>query len=169
MCRRTAVRLSGELLAVARTRIVMRVAAGKAVAIGRTSRTVAARKLEAGQRVRVTVTRCRGKRRPAVAARIAVLPPPAPATVLELVADPTGMPRFDKTTLEAPAGRITLRLTNPSPMPHSIGIEGRAYGKVVQKGGVSTVTVTLKPGQYTYFCTVSGHRTAGMKGMLVVR
>jgi plastocyanin len=124
--------------------------------------------LAAAQRVRVQVAPCGRGKTGAIARRITVLPSVA-ATVLELAADPSGLPRFDKATLEAQAGRITLRLTNPSPIPHSIAIDGKAYGKVVGRNGVSSITVTLKRGRYTYFCTVSGHTSAGMKGTLIVR
>ena len=89
--------------------------------------------------------------------------------MLALRADAKGMPRFDKQTLEAPAGKVTIRLTNPSPLPHNIAIEGFGAGKVVANGGVSTATATLRPGTYTFFCAVPGHRTGGMKGTLVVR
>ena len=36
-------------------------------------------------------------------------------------------------------------------------------------GGVSTVSADLKPGKYTYFCTVPGHRAAGMVGTITVK
>jgi plastocyanin len=35
--------------------------------------------------------------------------------------------------------------------------------------GSTSVTVTLKPGTYTYFCQTSGHRAAGMWGTLTVK
>ena len=41
--------------------------------------------------------------------------------------------------------------------------------RVVTNGGTSTVTVTLKPGTYTFYCSVDGHEAAGMKGTLTVK
>lgn len=127
--------------------------------------------LEAGSRLRVQVGKCRTRRTPLIALRVAVSPPPAtlPPGTLQLKADATGMPKFDKQTLEAPAGKVTLRLVNPAPLPHNIGIEGVAVGKTVGKGGVSTVTAELEPGRYTFYCAVPGHAAAGMKGTLVVK
>jgi uncharacterized cupredoxin-like copper-binding protein len=57
-------------------------------------------------------------------------------------------------------------------LPHGIAIEGKGVdkdGNVVQPGGTSTVTVALKPGTYTYYCPVPGHRKAGMEGTLTVQ
>jgi uncharacterized cupredoxin-like copper-binding protein len=72
--------------------------------------------------------------------------------------------------LSAPAGRITIRVTNPSQLQHSIAlaVNGIAPGPVVGHGGVSAVTATLAPGTYTFYCTVPGHRQAGMTGTLTV-
>jgi uncharacterized cupredoxin-like copper-binding protein len=42
-------------------------------------------------------------------------------------------------------------------------------GEVVDSGGVSQVSVTLKAGTYTFYCSVQGHRAAGMLGKLVVK
>ena len=42
-------------------------------------------------------------------------------------------------------------------------------GSTVQMGGKSTVTVALKPGKYTFYCPVDGHRAAGMQGTLTVK
>jgi uncharacterized cupredoxin-like copper-binding protein len=62
-------------------------------------------------------------------------------------------------------------MTNPSGLPHAIAVEGNGVdkdGQTVMKGGTSTITVTLKPGTYTFYCPVDGHRAAGMQGKLTV-
>ncbi len=81
--------------------------------------------------------------------------------------------RYDTTTLTAKAGSVTISMMNPSStgMPHGIAVQGNGVdkdGPTVQPGGTSTVTVTLKPGTYTYYCPVSGHEAGGMKGILTV-
>jgi uncharacterized cupredoxin-like copper-binding protein len=80
---------------------------------------------------------------------------------------------FSQRTLTARAGTVTINLANGSgdSLPHAIAIEGNGVdkdGATVQPGGTSTVTVRLKPGRYTFYCPVDGHKDAGMKGTLTV-
>ncbi len=94
-------------------------------------------------------------------------------TTLSLSADPGGQLTFDTKTLKAKAGTVTLDMKNPSSsgIPHAIAIEGNGVdkdGATVQPGGSSTVTVKLRPGTYTYYCPVPGHKQAGMEGTLTV-
>jgi plastocyanin len=91
--------------------------------------------------------------------------------VVKLAADPSAL-KFDKSTLTAKAGKVTLSMANPSGLPHAVSIEGKGVdkdGNTVQKGGTSTVTATLKPGSYEFYCPVDGHRQAGMEGKLTVK
>jgi plastocyanin len=93
-------------------------------------------------------------------------------STLKLDADPSGQLKFTADTLSAKAGKVTIDMDNPSDVPHAIGIEGKGVdedGKVVNKGGTSTVTADLKPGTYTFYCPVDGHEAAGMKGTLTVK
>ena len=91
---------------------------------------------------------------------------------LKLSADPGGQLKFDKSSLEAKAGDVTLTMDNPSSVPHAVAVEGNGVdkdGNTVQKGGVSKVSVELKPGKYEFYCPVDGHKEAGMKGELTVK
>jgi plastocyanin len=78
---------------------------------------------------------------------------------------------FQSTQATAPAGQLTVKMPNKSPLSHNIELKGvsGAAGKVIPQGAVSTFTVSLKPGKYTYFCAVPGHEAAGMKGTLTVK
>lgn len=94
------------------------------------------------------------------------------ANRLRISADPHGAMRFDKPALRAKPGRVTTSMHNPSVIPHNVAIRGKGVkllGKVVLKGGTSTVTATLRPGRYVFYCSVTGHEQAGMKGVLTVR
>ena len=94
------------------------------------------------------------------------------STTLKLSADPSGQLKFDKSSLSAKSGNVTIALTNPASLPHGIAIEGNGVdkdGAIVNKGGHSSVTVPVKPGKYTYYCPVPGHRQAGMEGTLTVK
>lgn len=90
------------------------------------------------------------------------------AGTLSISADKSGKLKFNKSSLKTSHGKITIKMSNPSSLPHSIAIKGKGAGKVVRKGGTSTVTATLKKGKYTFYCTVPGHQAAGMKGTLTV-
>jgi uncharacterized cupredoxin-like copper-binding protein len=91
---------------------------------------------------------------------------------LSLAADPSGQLKFDKSTLSAKSGTVTISMSNPSSIPHGVAIQGTGVNKsgaVVNKGGTSTVTAKLKAGTYTFYCPVPGHRQAGMEGKLTVK
>jgi len=91
---------------------------------------------------------------------------------LHLHADAGGALRFNTKALTSSAGKVTLVMHNPSQLTHSIAITGNgvnAAGGFVGPGGTSTVSASLKPGTYTFYCTVPGHREAGMVGTLTVK
>src|SRR5213594_2564139 len=93
------------------------------------------------------------------------------AGVLEIDADPNGQLAFVSKKATAKPGPVTFKMTNTSGTPHDLAISGNGVsGKtpVTPKGTVQFKT-TLKPGTYDYFCTVPGHRAAGMSGKLTVR
>jgi plastocyanin len=92
------------------------------------------------------------------------------ATTKTLSASKTKL-AFSVSTIRVRHGKVTLKMSNPAGLKHAIGVKGHGLnkdGKVVGKGGVSTVTVTLKKGTYTFYCPVPGHEAGGMKGKLIV-
>ena len=93
----------------------------------------------------------------------------AGATTLALQADPTGQLKFVESKLTAKAGEITIKLTNASAVPHDVAVDGASgVSDQVQDGGSAELTVNLPAGTYQYYCTVPGHRQAGMVGTLTV-
>jgi plastocyanin len=93
------------------------------------------------------------------------------AQTLKIAADPSGAFKFDKTSLTAKAGKVTIVMDNPSDVPHAVEIEGmgvEAKGETVGNGGVSKATADVKPGTYEFYCPVDGHKQAGMEGKLTV-
>ena len=92
---------------------------------------------------------------------------------LSIAANPSGQLSYDKKTLSAKAGKVTIALTNMSPVGHNITIQQGTSGAILGatptfQGGTKSVSVTLKPGKYTFFCSVPGHRAGGMVGTLTV-
>ena len=82
-----------------------------------------------------------------------------PAATYKLSADSSKL-KFNKTTIRAKAGSVTLRLSNPSSLPHNVGIKGKGTGKTVGSNGTSTYSATLKKGTYTFYCGVGHAREA---------
>ena len=78
---------------------------------------------------------------------------------LALAAPADGSLKFDKTTLDAKAGTVTINLDNPSSTPHGIAVEGNGVDKDSQTvtSSKTSVTVDLKPGTYKFYCPVPGH------------
>jgi uncharacterized cupredoxin-like copper-binding protein len=91
---------------------------------------------------------------------------------VKIPTDPTGQLKFQVTSAEAKAGKVTLLTKNDSPVPHNISIKGGGVNKqapTVSGGKTSKLTVILKPGSYEFYCSVPGHEQAGMKGTLTVK
>jgi mono/diheme cytochrome c family protein len=89
--------------------------------------------------------------------------------VLEINADESGALSFSAATATAPAGKLKFVMDNPSPIDHNIALEGGPEGDIVGNGETSQFETTLKPGKYTFLCTVPGHAEGGMKGELTVK
>ncbi len=105
-------------------------------------------------------------------------PAPAPASggqgqSLSLAANPEGQLKYDTSSLTAKAGKVSIDFTNMSPLSHNMTVEsssGTILGATPTfQGGSKVLTLELKPGTYKFFCTVPGHRMAGMEGTLTVQ
>lgn len=88
----------------------------------------------------------------------------------DVEADPSGGLAYTTDEANAKAGKVTVNFTNSSPVPHDVRIEddgGKDIGgtEVISESNEST-TVDLKPGEYTFYCSVPGHRQGGMEGTL---
>ena len=94
------------------------------------------------------------------------------AQTLKLSADPGGALKFDKSSLTAKAGKVTIVLDNPSSLPHAVEIDGQGVEEesdTIGEGETTEVTATVKPGEYEYYCPVDGHKAGGMTGTLTVQ
>ena len=92
-------------------------------------------------------------------------------STVKISADPSGALKYEQTDVSATAGSITIDFTNMSSLPHDVTIEGNgASGATDEITNSSTsTTVDLDAGTYTFFCSVDGHRAAGMEGTLTVK
>jgi plastocyanin len=93
---------------------------------------------------------------------------------LQIPASPSGQLAYATSKAQASAGSVTVEMPNTSGVSHNIAIQQGTSGPVLGASsfvgkGTATVTVSLKPGTYTYFCQVPGHRAAGMLGTLTVK
>jgi plastocyanin len=116
------------------------------------------------------------------AAQSSIAPPPAAAsaqppatagagTALKLAANPTGLLSFDSKQLSAKAGAVTITFANGSPIEHNLTVsEGATVLAATPTftGGSKMLAIKLKPGTYTFYCSVPGHRQAGMEGTLKI-
>jgi plastocyanin len=98
---------------------------------------------------------------------------PSAATTLDVSSPSDGSLVFQPDGLTAKPGNVTVAYSNPSQVPHSIAVatsNGNVLGQVQPfTNGKQSVQVTnLAPGKYIFYCTVPGHREAGMEGDLTV-
>ena len=95
---------------------------------------------------------------------------------LAFSANTSGQLLYTVKAATATAGPVTISMTNMSGVPHNLAIQqgtaatGSLVGNTaISASGTHSITVNLKPGTYTFFCQVPGHRAAGMSGTLTVK
>jgi plastocyanin len=93
------------------------------------------------------------------------------ATRLELSADPDGALAFDKASLQAKPGKVTIAFDNQSGVPHAVEVEGGGVEEETETftEGSEELTLDLKAGEYRFYCPVGNHAQGGMEGTLTVR
>jgi plastocyanin len=90
------------------------------------------------------------------------------------ISTPTGSDlAFEQKDVSAKAGSVTIDFDNKEAIPHDVKVEdssGQELGGTdLVSSGTANATVDLQPGTYTFFCSVPGHREAGMEGTLTVK
>ncbi|MGD9737035.1 MAG: plastocyanin/azurin family copper-binding protein [Solirubrobacterales bacterium] len=95
------------------------------------------------------------------------------AKAIAIEANPEGQLAYEQQEVTAKAGEDTIDFTNQSSVPHDVSIEDSAGKTIAQteivSEGSASATADLEPGTYTFYCSVPGHRQAGMEGTLVVK
>ena len=89
-----------------------------------------------------------------------------------LSADPDGALAYEQDSLSAPAGAVTIEFDNPAALGHDVVVEDADGNELARTEVISESTATasgdFEAGEYTYYCSVGGHRDAGMEGTLSV-
>jgi uncharacterized cupredoxin-like copper-binding protein len=80
---------------------------------------------------------------------------------------------YNQKSASATAGSVTIDFDNMQAQQHDVKIEDSSGQEVggtdLVSSSTATATVDLQPGSYTFFCSVPGHREAGMEGPLTVK
>jgi plastocyanin len=95
---------------------------------------------------------------------------PAGGGTVAISADPDGALAFNEDSVSAPAGPVTVEFDNPASVGHDVVVEDADGNEVLKTEVITAETTTadgeLEPGDYTFYCSVAGHRESGMEGTL---
>ena len=98
---------------------------------------------------------------------------PVDGGTLELTSPDAGDLIFEPDVLEADAGEVVITYTNSSEVPHNVAIEDDsetlAQSETVTGGDSADASAELEPGEFVFYCSIPGHREAGMEGELTVK
>jgi plastocyanin len=91
---------------------------------------------------------------------------------VSVTANPDGELAYEEETLTAPAGAVTIEFDNPASIGHDVVVEDQDGNELARTDVITQDTATtegeFEPGEYVYYCSVDGHRDAGMEGTLTV-
>jgi len=79
--------------------------------------------------------------------------------------------KYSTPTIELKAGeKVTLELKNAGTVEHDFNMDAVGLKVLIKSGQSATRTLgPLTPGTYEFYCAVTGHKEAGMKGQLIVK
>lgn len=77
---------------------------------------------------------------------------------------------YESAPEELPTGDVDVTLVNDGQIEHNVVIEERGDEVILEAAGGETdeATVSFEAGEYTYYCSITGHREAGMEGTMTV-
>ncbi len=91
---------------------------------------------------------------------------------IDFEANPGGQLMFTAMKATGKAGDDTIVFKNPSAVPHNVAIEDSSGKTIVESEtitkGETSDKVELEAGTYTFYCSIPGHREAGMEGTLTI-
>jgi plastocyanin len=70
------------------------------------------------------------------------------------------------------SGAVTITAKNVGTTVHNLEVEGKGVEKKtanLQPGSSGALKLNLKPGKYEMYCSIPGHKEAGMEGTIVVK
>jgi plastocyanin len=94
--------------------------------------------------------------------------PAAGDTEVQIVAEDI---KVDVTEIRIPADTdVTVSLENKGMLEHDWVVDGldEVMIDILQSGETGSVTFSAEAGEYEYYCSVPGHKEAGMVGTLIV-
>jgi plastocyanin len=91
-------------------------------------------------------------------------------STVEISTPPGSDLAYDQSDVSAKAGAVTIDFDNRQSTQHDVKVEdssGQELGGTdLISSSTANATVDLQAGSYTFFCSVPGHREAGMEGTL---
>jgi plastocyanin len=100
---------------------------------------------------------------------------PAPPTHVQVTAQDTEGFRFVLSRTTVPAGKVIIEFVNHGQDEHNLHTlepgEGSEAGSLpsTAPGAHPQLSLEMRPGSYTLFCSLPGHEAKGMKATLVVQ
>lgn len=76
--------------------------------------------------------------------------------------------QFSPKDISASAGTKSIELKNKGSVEHDFVVDALGINVHAGPGQTQSASVELKPGRYEFYCSIPGHKEAGMVGTLTV-